>query len=56
MVQGQVFLKAGGGARGGGRRFSYLIFSRFIIIFTFRNYPLQNCTMHLKKNHFFLPP
>ena len=31
MVQGQVFLK------GGGWRFFYLIFSRFII-FTFRNY------------------
>ena len=31
MVQGQVFLK------GGGWRFSYLIFSRFII-FKFTNY------------------
>ena len=30
MVQGQVFLK-------GGRHFSYLVFSRFII-FTIRNY------------------
>ena len=33
MVQGQVFLKEGGGAD----TFSYLIFSKFIN-FTFRNY------------------
>ena len=31
------------------------IFSRFII-FTFRNYPLQICFMHLKKKYFFPPP
>ena len=49
MVQGQVFLK------GGLALFLlYLIFSRFIN-FTFRNYPLQNSVMHLKKNYFFLP-
>ena len=46
MVQGQVFLKGGY-----FWHFSYLIFSRFII-FTFRNYPFQNCVMHLKKNYF----
>ena len=34
MVQGQVFLKGGGGE---DCHFSYLIFSR-LIIFTFRNY------------------
>ena len=34
MVQGQVFLKGGGG---GGWHSSYFIFSRFII-FTFRDY------------------
>ena len=49
MVQGQVFLKAGG-----GWHFSYLVFSRFIN-FTFRNYfnPLQNFVMHLKKKKIF---
>ena len=34
MVQGQVFLK---GVGGGGWRFSYLIFLRFVI-YIFRNY------------------
>ena len=50
MVQGQVFLKGGG-----GWHFSYLTFLRFII-FAFRNYliySLQNCVMHLKKKIFF---
>ena len=49
MVQEQVFLKGDGK---GGCHFSCFIFSKFII-FTFRNYPLQNCVMHLKKNYFF---
>ena len=49
MVQGQVFLKWR------GCNFSYLIFSRFII-FTFRNFSLQNCFMHLKNNNFLLLP
>ena len=44
MVQRQVFLK---GLWGTGTSF---------IIFTFRNYSLENCVMHLKKNYFFLPP
>ena len=43
MVQGQVFLKGGGGRR--GWHFSDLIFSRFII-FTFRNY------FSVSKGHF----
>ena len=51
MVQRQVFLKLGEG----GWHFFYLFFSRFII-FSFRNYRLQNFVMHLKKNYFFLPP
>ena len=51
MVQGEVFLKGGG-----GWRFCYLIVSRFII-FTFRNYfTLCKTVMHLKKYYFFLPP
>ena len=37
MVQGQVFLKVGGGTVKGAGIFPILIFSRFII-FTFRNY------------------
>ena len=44
MVEGQVFLKRtgrGGGGRGEGWHFSYL------------NFSLQNCVMHLKQNYFF---
>ena len=49
MVQGQVFLKGGGGCH-----FSYLFFSRFII-FTFRNYfTLCKIVAHMKKKYFFL--
>ena len=53
--KGKVFLKGVEG--GGGWHFFYLIFnfSRFII-FTFRNYSLQNCVIHLQKNYLFLPP
>ena len=50
MVQGQVFLKWGGGGERGWH-FSYLIFSWFIKLL----YPLQNCDRHLKKSNFFLP-
>ena len=46
MVQGQVLLKW-------GLALFLLIFSRFII-FTFRNYLLQNCVMHL--DFFFMSP
>ena len=49
MVQGQVFLK------GGGTGTFPMIFSRSII-FTFRNYFMQDCVMHLKENYFLLPP
>ena len=49
MVQGQVYLKGGGGLA----LFLFNLFSRFII-FTFRNYSLPNCVMHLKKNHSFM--
>ena len=49
MVQGQVFLKWGGG---GGLALFLFNFSRFII-FTFRNYfTLCKTVMHLKKKKF----
>ena len=55
MVHEQVFLNrelGRWGVQGGGVwHFCCLIFSRFII-FTFRNYSLENCVMHLK-NYFF---
>ena len=52
MVQGQVFLKRGGGLT--------LFLFNFIKVYHFYIlkllYPLRNCDMNLKKNHFFLSP
>ena len=47
MVQGQVFLKQGEGSW----HFFYLIFSRFII-FSVRDYSLQNCYAFEEKSFF----
>ena len=51
LKNGAVGMLYGGG---GDCNLSYLIFSR-LTIFKFRNCPLQNWVVHLKKNYFFMP-
>ena len=57
MIQGQVFLKGGGGGGRGGLALFLLNFFKVYCFYIYKLlYPLQNCVMHLKKNNFFLPP